>query len=245
MSIPGVTTAVPARGSAGGRTAWLGCPCPMGSACCLSPDVASRGCSALASAPAAREIKDMAAAVPALEISCLGWAGLCNWAATGAALACPGVLLVAQGATRTEEQRGQGWMGRRFGVGPRVLGNVADTTCSSHKNTIPMAGQASWDAQLGPWDTRSLQCSLSPRHGDSACCAPRVVAQPHPGCVVALGDKASQEPRARLNKQLQPNPSFQTGNFPLPPHPCQSSSWGCDPLLAMDEGGGNLTWRGG
>lgn len=108
-----------------------------------------------------------------------------------------------------------------------------------------------WLAGVGPWvrlakrpgmpswvtGHRSLQSPLSPKDGDSACCAPRVV---------ALGDtaatKASQEPWARLNKRIQANLSFQKGNFSL--LPCQKSSWGCDPLLAMDERGENLTWRG-
>lgn len=60
--------------------------------------------------------------------------------------------------------------------------------------------------------------------------------------VTLLPPKASQEPRARLGKQIQPNPSFQTGNSPL--LPSQNSSWGCDPLLAMHERSENLTWRG-
>lgn len=72
-----------------------------------------------------------------------------------------------------------------------------------HQDRIPVAGwcgvmdeagQASWDVQFGPWDTGSLQCPLSlgaPKDGDSACCAPTVVARPHQGCVVALGDTAA------------------------------------------------------
>lgn len=112
-------------------------------------------------------------------------------------------------------------------VGPPVLGNVPDTTCSSHRNRIPMAGwcgtvdeagQASGNAQLGP-------CS--------AHCQPRMVTVPvvppgwwHINTKAVLWHwvtpKASQEPWARLNKQIQPNPSFQRGIFPL--LPCQNSS---------------------
>lgn len=120
-----------------------------------------------------------------------------------------------------------------------------DTTCSSHKTRIPMAGwcgvmdeagQTSWDAQLGP-------CSAQ--------CQPRMVTVPvvppawwhiHSKAVSwVLPPKASHEPWARLNKQIQPNLSFQRGNFPL--LPCQSSSWGCDPLIAVDGRGENLAWR--
>lgn len=90
-----------------------------------------------------------------------------------------------------------GLEGEGVWVGPPVLGNVVGTTCSSvTKTEFPcLACVGSWLrlAQLGPWDTGSLQCQLSPKDGDSACGAPRVVAHPHQGCVVALGDTAATQ----------------------------------------------------
>lgn len=145
--LSGVSVAILIRGSAGG-TAWLGCPCPLGSACCLAPalppsaDVGSRGCSALASAPAASEIKDTAAAVPALEISwllgCGGTAGW-NWSSWSSS-ACSGMSRSAAGDTGSHQNPGRRRGKRRGGcsmagldgdgvwVGPPVLGNVAETT---------------------------------------------------------------------------------------------------------------------
>lgn len=146
--LSGVSVAVLVHGSAGGM-AWLGCPCPLGSACCLAPalppsaDVGSRGCSALASAPAASEIKDTAAAVPALEISwllgCGGAAGW-NWSSWSSS-ACSGMSRSAAGDTGSHQNPGRRRRGKRRGgcsmagldgdrvwVGPPVLGNVAETT---------------------------------------------------------------------------------------------------------------------
>lgn len=144
--LSGVSMAIFVRGSAGG-TAWLGCACPLGSACCLAPalppsaDVGSRGCFALASAPAASEIKDTAAAVPALEISwllgCGGAAGW-NWSSWSSS-ACSGMSRSAAGDTGSHQnpgrRRGGGcsMAGRdRVWVGPPVLGNVAEKPEQHH-----------------------------------------------------------------------------------------------------------------
>lgn len=75
--LSGVSVAILVRGRAGGRTARLSLSQGLRVLPGTSPASLSRcGISASASAPAAREIKDTAAAVPALEISCsLGCAG--------------------------------------------------------------------------------------------------------------------------------------------------------------------------
>lgn len=95
-----------------------------------------------------------------------------------------------------------------------------DTTCSSHKTKIPVAGwcgvmgeagQTSWDAQLGP-------CSAQ--------CQPRmvtvpVVAHPQQGCVV--GAATQSQPRA-LGHAEQTNPAksfISEGKFPSTPLPEQ------------------------
>lgn len=90
------------------------------------------------------------------------------------------------------------------------------------------AGQASWDVQFGPWDTGSLQCLLSlgaPKDGDSACCAPTVVARPHQGCVVALGDTAATPSRGgALGQAGQTDPAksfISDWKFPSTPLPEQ------------------------
>lgn len=103
-------------------------------------------------------------------LQCLPWRFSGCWAVLGQecgigaallVLGCPGVTQSHKSPVRS---RGScscraGW-GGGLGRTPWFLGNVAGTTCSSHKTRIPVAGwcgavgeagQASWDAQLGHW----------------------------------------------------------------------------------------------
>lgn len=100
-----------------GRAAWLGCPCP-GTSPASPAAVGCRGCCALASAPAAREIKGTAAAVPALEFFCLlGCAGpgVWNWSSSAGSGMSRSDTEPQEPCEEQRELLMQGWVGRGFG----------------------------------------------------------------------------------------------------------------------------------
>lgn len=129
----------------------------------------------------------------------------CSWSSSG-------VSRSAAGGPGSHENPVRSWVGRGLGRTP-VLGNVTRPPAVTKPEFPWLAGVGSWVrlAKHPGVPSWVLWTPAAVPIVPQACCAPRVVAHPHPGCVVALGDAAatqSQPGALGQAEQMAPAKSF-------------------------------------